>query len=223
MKSQIIRKLKILLKINEIFFSVQGEGTSAGLPCVFIRLTYCNLRCTYCDTEYAFYEGKDMSIDEILTEIKQFDCNLIEVTGGEPLVQKESFELMNRLCDANYEVMLETGGSLSIEKVDKRVKTILDFKCPTSKMVKKNYYENVTFLKPIDEVKFVIGNREDYYWSKDLIKKYDIESKCEVLFSTVFGQLENRKLVEWILEDRLKVRFQTQLHKHIWEPDKKGV
>lgn len=212
-----------MLKINEIFFSVQGEGTSAGLPCVFIRLTYCNLRCTYCDTEYAFYEGKDMSIDDILTEIKQFECNLVEVTGGEPLIQKECFELMNRLCDDKYEVMLETGGSLSTEKVDKRVKTILDFKCPTSKMAKKNYYENVNFLKPIDEVKFVIGNREDYDWSKDLIKKYKIDSKCEILFSTVFGKLENRDLVEWILEDKLKVRFQAQLHKHIWEPDKKGV
>lgn len=212
-----------MLKINEIFYSIQGEGTSAGLPCIFIRLTYCNLRCTYCDTEYAFYDGQDMSIDNILVKIKEYDCNLVEVTGGEPLVQSESLELMTRLCDLGYKVMLETSGSLSIENVDKRVKNILDFKCPTSKMVKKNYYPNTNFIKPNDEVKFVIGNREDYEWTKEIINKYDLTNKCEVLLSTVFGELENIELVEWILEDNLKVRFQTQLHKHIWEPDKKGV
>ena len=212
-----------MLKINEIFYSIQGEGTSSGLPCVFIRLTYCNLRCTYCDTEYAFYDGKDMSIDDILTKIKQYDCKLVEVTGGEPLIQKECFDLMTKLCDQDYEVMLETSGSLPIKNVDQRVKTILDFKCPSSKMVKKNDYTNINFIKPIDEVKFVIGNREDYEWSIELIKKYNLTGKCEVLFSTVFGELENIKLVEWILQDKLRVRFQTQLHKQIWEPDKKGV
>ena len=214
---------KKLLKINEIFYSIQGEGTSAGLPCVFIRLTYCNLRCTYCDTEYAFYDGHDMSVADILTKIKDYNCSLVEVTGGEPLVQNESLKLMTQLCDAGYEVMLETSGSLSIEKVDKRVRTILDFKCPTSKMVKKNDYSNINFIKPEDEIKFVIGNREDYDWTKEIINKYNLEKKCEILLSTVFGELENRELVEWILADNLKVRFQTQLHKHIWEPDKKGV
>ena len=212
-----------MLKINEIFYSIQGEGTSSGLPCVFIRLTYCNLRCTYCDTEYAFYDGKDMSIDEILNEIKQYDCKLVEVTGGEPLIQNDCLELMNKLCDLDYEVMLETSGSLPIKNVDKRVKVILDFKCPSSKMVKKNDYTNINFIKPIDEVKFVIGTNEDYKWSVELIEKHKLTQKCEVLFSTVFGELENIELVEWILRDRLKVRFQTQLHKHIWEPDKKGV
>jgi len=212
-----------LLKVNEIFYSIQGEGSKAGLPCIFIRLTYCNLRCSYCDTEYAFYDGTEMSIDGIFQEINKYKCNLVEVTGGEPLVQSESIELMKQLCDKSYEVMLETGGSLPINKVDARVKIILDFKCPTSKMMKKNDYNNINFLKPIDEVKFVIGNREDYNWSKDLISKYDLSSKYEILFSTVFGRLENRELVEWILEDNLNVRFQTQLHKYIWEPDKKGV
>ena len=212
-----------MLKINEIFYSIQGEGTSSGLPCVFIRLTYCNLRCTYCDTEYAFYDGKDMSIDEILNEIKQYDCKLVEVTGGEPLIQNDCLELMNKLCDLDYEVMLETSGSLPIKNVDKRVKVILDFKCPSSKMVKKNDYTNINFIKPIDEVKFVIGTNEDYKWSVELIEKHKLTQKCEVLFSTVFGELENIELVEWMLRDRLKVRFQTQLHKHIWEPDKKGV
>jgi 7-carboxy-7-deazaguanine synthase len=212
-----------LLKVNEIFYSIQGEGSKAGLPCIFIRLTYCNLRCSYCDTEYAFYEGSDMSIDEIIQEISNYDCNLVEVTGGEPLVQMESLDLMEQLCDKGYNVMLETGGSLPIMNIDKRVKIIIDFKCPTSKMMKKNDYNNINFLKPIDEVKFVIGNREDYEWTKNLIEKYDLTSKCEILFSTVFGSLENRELVEWILKDNLKVRFQTQLHKYIWEPDRKGV
>jgi len=158
-----------MLKVNEIFFSIQGESTYAGLPCVFIRLTYCNLRCTYCDTEYAFYEGRDMTIDEILTEIKNYDCKLIEITGGEPLFQKESFDLMKRLCDEGYRVLLETSGSLSIENVDKRVTIIMDLKTPSSKMMKKNLYSNIKFFKLDDEIKFVIGTREDYEWAKKII------------------------------------------------------
>jgi len=212
-----------LLKINEIFYSIQGEGISSGLPCIFIRLTFCNLRCSYCDTEYAFYEGRDMTIDEIFNEINKYDCNLVEVTGGEPLVQGESIDLMKKLCDSGYNVMLETGGSLSIQNVDKRVKTIIDFKCPSSKMIDKNDFSNVEYLRPTDEVKFVIGNQEDYEWSKKIIKKYKLDKKCEILFSPVFNQLTNKELVNWILADNLKVRFQTQLHKNIWEPDKRGV
>jgi len=221
--SHINSKVIILLKINEIFYSIQGEGSSVGLPCIFIRLTYCNLRCSYCDTEYAFYEGKEMSIHQIMKKIKAYNCNLVEVTGGEPLVQIECIELLERLCNSGYQVMLETGGSLSIQNIDKRVKNIIDFKCPSSKMTKKNNYSNINFLKPNDEVKFVIGNREDYEWSKNFMNQYKLESKCEILFSTVFGKLDNIELVEWILEDNLKVRFQTQLHKYIWEPNKKGV
>lgn len=212
-----------LIKINEIFYSIQGEGIRAGLPCIFVRTTFCNLRCSYCDTEYAFYEGKDMEIDEIMDEISKYNCNLVEVTGGEPLMQDGTLELMKKLCENNYTVLLETGGSLSIEKVDSRVKVILDFKCPSSNMMKKNYYENISFIKPTDEIKFVIGNREDYDWSKNLIEKYKLPERCQVLFSTVFEVLDNRTLVEWILNDNLDVRFQTQLHKYIWEPDKKGV
>lgn len=212
-----------MLKVNEIFYSIQGEGSKTGFPCIFIRLTYCNLRCTYCDSEYSFYEGEEMSINDILDKIKYYDCNLVEVTGGEPLVQNESLELMKQLCNSGYNVMLETSGSLPIDKVDQRVKIIIDFKCPSSKMVKKNNYDNINFLKSIDEVKFVIGNKADYNWSVDFIKKYNLYSKCEILFSTVFGELDYRELVEWILEDNLKVRFQTQLHKHIWEPNKRGV
>ena len=212
-----------MIKINEIFYSIQGESSYAGLPCIFVRLTYCNIRCSYCDTEYAFYEGKDFTVEQIFSEIEKYKCKLVEITGGEPLFQKESLTLMEMLCDKNYEVMLETGGSLSIENVDKRVKIILDFKCPSSKMEKKNYYENVNFLKPIDEVKFVIGDYQDFLWSKNLIEKFELNKKCEILFSPVFGKIEYRQLVEWILNENLNVRFQIQQHKHIWEPNKRGV
>ena len=212
-----------MLKVNEIYFSIQGESTKAGLPCVFVRLTYCNLRCTYCDTEYAFYEGKDLSIDEILAEVKKYNCNLVEVTGGEPLVQEECLDLMKRLCEENFEVLLETGGSLTIKNIDKRIKIIMDLKCPSSKMMKKNLYDNINYLKNTDEIKFVIGTREDYEWTKEIISKYELTNKCEILFSVVFGELEPLTLVNWVLEDKLKVRFQLQMHKFIWSPEAKGV
>lgn len=212
-----------MLKLNEIFYSIQGESSLAGLPCVFIRLTYCNLRCSYCDTEYAFYEGQDYTLQEIQSEIKKYDCNLVEITGGEPLMQSEVHSLMTKLCDAGYQVMLETGGSLSIKDVDKQVKIIMDLKCPSSRMSHKNLYENINFLKPIDEVKFVIGNLEDYEWSKNTITRYSLTEKCVVLFSPVFSELEPIQLAEWILKDNLKVRFQMQIHKYIWNPMQRGV
>ncbi len=212
-----------MLKVNEIYYSIQGESTKAGLPCVFVRLTYCNLRCSYCDTEYAFYEGKDLTINEILTEVKKYNCNLVEVTGGEPLVQEESLELIKSLCDEGYEVLLETGGSLTIKNTDLRVKIIMDLKCPSSKMMKKNLYDNINYIKKTDEIKFVIGTREDYEWTNEVINKYDLTNKCEILFSVVFGELEPLTLVNWVIEDKLKVRFQLQLHKFIWSPETKGV
>lgn len=212
-----------MLKVNEIYFSVQGESTKAGLPCVFIRLTWCNLRCTYCDTEYAFYDGKNLTIEEILTEIKNYNCNLVEVTGGEPLVQSECLKLMEILCDEGYEVLIETGGSLPIKNIDARVKIIMDLKCPSSGMAHKNLYENINYLKPEDEIKFVIGSREDYEWTKNIISEYKLNNKCEILFSVVFGKIEPVKLVNWILEENLNVRFQLQMHKFIWEPETKGV
>jgi 7-carboxy-7-deazaguanine synthase len=213
-----------MLKINEIYFSVQGESTNAGLPCVFVRLTGCNLRCTWCDTEYAFYEGKDYSINDVIAKIGEYDCKLVEITGGEPLVQdKECRELMTELCDRGYEVMLETGGSLSIKNIDSRVKIVMDLKCPSSGMMKKNLYENIDLLKKNDELKFVIGSREDYEWSKEIIKNYSLDKKCELLLSVVFGKLEPLTLVEWMLRDKLKARFQLQMHKFIWQPDTKGV
>ncbi len=212
-----------MLKVNEIYYSIQGESSKSGLPCVFVRLTYCNLRCTYCDTEYAFYEGEDKSIEEIINEVKSYNCKLVEVTGGEPLVQKECLELMKILCDEGFDVMLETGGSLPIKYIDERVLIIMDLKCPSSKMEKKNLYENINFLKPKDELKFVIGNREDYDWSKEIISKYDLKNKSEILFSVVFGELEPVSLVNWIIEDKLDVRYQLQMHKYIWHPETKGV
>ncbi|HRJ85970.1 MAG TPA: 7-carboxy-7-deazaguanine synthase QueE [Ignavibacteria bacterium] len=213
-----------MLKINEIFHSIQGESTKAGLPCVFVRLTYCNIRCVYCDTEYAFYEGVDRSIDDIVDEVKSFNCRLVEITGGEPLVQENVHILIKELCDLGYEVLIETGGSLPIENIDKRVKVIMDLKTPYSRMEKKNRYENIQHLKSTDEVKFVIGSREDYEWVKDIILTYDLLNKVEqVLLSPVFDKVENIQLAEWILQDKLNVRFQLQMHKYIWHPETRGV
>ena len=211
------------LKINEIYYSVQGESTHSGCPCIFIRLTYCNLRCSYCDTEYAFYDGKDMEITDIMSEIKQWDCNLVEVTGGEPLFQEECIDLLNELVNSNYEVMLETGGSLSISNVPKKVIKIVDFKCPSSKMVKKNLWSIVDDLQPHDEVKFVIGNRGDFDWAKDRITEYSLDKICTLLFSPTFGEIDPQQIVEWILADNLPVRMQMQMHKMIWSPEEKGV
>ncbi len=211
------------LKINEIFYSIQGESSIIGSPCVFVRLTFCNLRCTYCDTEYAFYEGKEMTIDEIISEVKKYDCKLVEITGGEPLVQENVNSLMTKLCDDGFKVMIETGGSLTVMNIDKRVKIIMDLKTPSSGMMDKNMYENINFLKKNDEIKFVIGSRDDYNWSKDIIKKYDLINRFNVLFSPVFDVIQNIELAKWILEDRLNVRFQIQLHKYIWHPETKGV
>ena len=213
----------MVLKINEIYYSVQGESTHMGRPCVFIRLTYCNLRCTYCDSEYAFYEGKDMEITHIMNEIKQWDCNLVEVTGGEPLFQDKCINLLNELVNSNYEVMLETGGSLSISDVPKKVIKIVDFKCPSSAMEKKNLWSIVEDLQPNDEVKFVIGNREDFDWAKDRITEYSLDKICTLLFSPTFEKIDPQLMVEWILAENLPVRMQMQMHKMIWSPDKQGV
>jgi 7-carboxy-7-deazaguanine synthase len=212
-----------MLKINEIFYSIQGESTYAGERCVFVRLTGCNLRCTYCDTEYAFYDGEDLQIDSIIEKIESYNCNLVEITGGEPLLQDGVYPLMTKLCDKGFNVLLETSGSLSIEKVDSRVTNILDFKTPSSKMDKKNYFKNVDYLKPNDEVKFVLGSREDYDWAKRIITEHNLNGKVTVLFSSVFGEIAHEELVNWILEDKLNVRYQLQMHKYIWDPAKTGV
>ena len=211
------------LKVNEIYYSIQGESTHVGRPCIFIRLTYCNLRCTYCDTEYAFYEGKDMEIPGIMAKIKQWNCNLVEVTGGEPLFQDKCIYLLNELINQNYEVLLETGGSLSISDVPIKIIKIVDFKCPSSGMEKKNLWSIVNDLQPHDEVKFVIGDREDFDWAEEMLNKYSLNEKCAILFSPTFGQIHPSKIVEWILDKNLPVRMQLQMHKHIWAPEEKGV
>ena len=211
------------IKINEIYYSVQGESTHAGLPCIFIRLTYCNLRCSYCDTEYAFYDGEDMEIIEIMEKVQQWECKLVEVTGGEPLFQDKCIDLLNELVNQNYEVMLETGGSLSISDVPNEVIKIVDFKCPSSGMEKKILWSIVDNLQPHDEVKFVLGNREDLDWAKDRITEYSLDKRCTVLFSPTFGEMDPQQIVEWILAENLPVRMQMQMHKMIWNPDKQGV
>lgn len=214
------------LIVNEIFYSIQGESTHAGRPCVFVRLTYCNLRCSYCDTEYAFEEGNEITIDEILNQIEMYNCKLIEITGGEPLLQKNVFTLMNTLCDKGYEVLLETGGSIDISDVDRRVKIILDIKCPSSRMSDKNYWSNLDKLKTVDEVKFVIVNKEDFDWAKEIIIDYKLLQKCTVLMSPVVlnsGSLQTSDLAKWILDSQLPIRMQIQLHKIIWGDKTRGV
>ena len=211
-----------MLKINEIFYSIQGESSKSGLPCIFVRLTYCNLRCSYCDSEYSFYEGEDMSINQILKKIKNYNCNLIEITGGEPLLQKECIDLMNKLIENKYDVMLETGGSLPIQDVPKEVIKIIDFKCPSSNMHQKNKWSIIEDLQSHDEIKFVIGNAEDYDWAKKQIKKYNLYNN-NILFSPVHDVLDPKILSEWVLNDSMKVRIQLQLHKYIWDPETKGV
>ena len=211
------------LKINEIYYSIQGESSYSGLPCVFIRLTYCNLRCSYCDTEYAFYEGKDISIKQIIRKVNSYKCNLVEITGGEPLLQKNCIELINELEKNNKKVLIETGGSLPIKNISKNTHIILDLKCPSSNMESKNLWDNLDYIKKTDEIKFVIGNKTDYDWVKKTIKKHNLEKKCLLLISPVHDKIDKEKIINWILKDNLKIRFQIQLHKEIWDKDKKGV
>ena len=212
-----------MIKINEIYLSVQGESTHTGLPCIFIRLTGCNLRCSWCDTAYAFHEGKNMSIDEILQKVANFGIHLVEITGGEPLMQDNVYTLMRRLIKKGYKVMLETGGSISLERVPKEVIKIMDLKCPGSGEQEKNNLDNLKLLVPHDEVKFVILDKKDYEWSRDIIKRYKINETARILISPVFDKLELKEIVKWILKDRLPVRLQTQLHKIIWDKNTIGV
>jgi len=211
------------LRINEIFFSIQGESDYSGLPCVFVRLTYCNLRCSYCDTEYAFYEGEWRDFDDIIRDIKKHNCKLVEVTGGEPLLQENVLPFMSRLCDEGFSVLIETGGHMSIENIDRRVKRIMDIKCPSSAEANKMYWPNMDLLNNNDQVKFVIGNLEDYQFAKETIIKYKLDKICTVLLSPVFAEMNAQKLAEWILKDNLPVRMQLQIHKFIWQSETRGV
>jgi len=212
------------LSINEIYHSIQGESTWAGARCVFVRLTFCNLRCNYCDTDYAFYEGNKRSLGEILDAVAEYRCPLVEVTGGEPLLQVNVLQLMSMLCESGYTVLLETSGAHDISTVDSRVHRIMDLKTPGSGEVTKNLWSNIDHLTCRDEVKFVMGSREDYEWSRDKLQRYDLSSRCRaVLFSPIFGRIDPREIVEWILADKLHVRFQLQMHKFIWRPTERGV
>lgn len=211
------------LVVNEIFFSVQGESSFAGRPCAFVRLTYCNLRCTYCDTEYAFYEGQKITIDQIVEKIESYPTDLVEITGGEPLLQKRVHPLITRLLDRGKTVLIETGGSIDVRPVDGRAILIYDVKCPSSGMADRNRWDNLTHLKSSDEIKFVIGSREDYEWARAKTQELDLHTKHTVLFSPVWGALEPSRLAEWILQDGLPVRLQLQLHKLLWGPATRGV
>lgn len=213
-----------MLTINEIFHSIQGESTHAGRPCVFVRLTACDLRCSWCDTPYAFGEGKKMSVDEVAAVVDRFGCNLVELTGGEPLLQKDVYPLMQRLLEAGRTVMLETGGHISIAGVPREVIRIVDVKCPGSGESAKNHWENLSLLSPHDEVKFVIRDRADYEFARGVAAEHDLTARTKaVLFSPVHGVLAPKDLAAWILEDRLTVRLQLQVHKYIWGADVRGV
>jgi 7-carboxy-7-deazaguanine synthase len=212
------------MNICEIFYSIQGESTYSGLPCVFIRTSGCNLRCSYCDTKYAYENGDDISIDKIQKEVSRYKCQLVELTGGEPLFQhKESMVLIKSLLDKGYKILLETNGSLSIKDIDPQVIKIMDLKCPDSGMSESINWDNLNSLNIHDQVKFVLSSRKDYEWAKEIISRYPILNEIEVLISTAYGKLKPEDAVKWLLEDNLKARFQLQLHKYIWHPDTRGV
>ncbi|MCD6039118.1 MAG: queE [Gammaproteobacteria bacterium] len=208
--------MKGRLRITEIFFSLQGETRTVGLPTVFIRLTGCPLRCGYCDTAYAFQGGTWQEIDDVLHQVANFGAHYVTVTGGEPLGQKPCLDLLRLLCDAGYEVSLETSGALDISQVDPRVIKVVDIKTPGSGEVMKNRFENISYLLPHDQLKFVICHRADYDWAKSILQQYALIARCDVLFSPSYQQQAATELAEWILADRLSVRLQIQLHKYLW-------
>ena len=214
-----------MLRVTEIFRSIQGESTHAGRPCTFVRLTGCPMRCVWCDSEYTFTGGEHVSIDDVMAQVDAFGCKLVEVTGGEPLAQKEAFQLIQRLCDDGYEVLIETGGYVSTANVDQRAKIILDIKCPASGEEQRNDWSNLDRLRAdMDEVKFVIADENDWRYAKNLIKEHALGSRTKaVLISPAWGQIDLQQLADWIASSGLNVRMQLQLHKYIWGPDVKGV
>jgi 7-carboxy-7-deazaguanine synthase len=213
-----------MLTVNEIFYSIQGESTRAGRPCIFVRLTACDLRCSWCDTAYAFHEGRKMSVDDVLAAVARYECPLVELTGGEPLLQEDVYELMDRLVAAGRTVMLETGGHRPIDRVPGAVLKIVDVKCPASGEAEKNDWSNLGKLGPLDEVKFVVQDRADYEFARDVIGRYALPGRAAaVLISPVHGVLDPKTLSEWMLADNLPARLQLQLHKFIWPPSTRGV
>ena len=212
-----------MLTVNEVFFSIQGEGTRAGRPCVFVRLTGCPLRCAWCDTAYAFHEGVKRAEDDLLSEIARYPCRLVELTGGEPLAQPAAFPFLTRLLDAGWEALVETSGHILLEGLDPRAVAILDVKTPGSGEVHRMEWRNLELLRPRDEVKLVILDRPDYEWSRELVRERRLAERCPVLFSPVHGVLDPGALGRWILEDGLPVRLQVQLHKYLWPGVERGV
>ena len=219
-----VATIRVVLTVNEIFHSIQGESTHSGRRCVFVRLTACDLRCSWCDTPYAFTEGRKMSLDEVVDQVKAFDCPVVEITGGEPLLQKDVYPLMQRLLDDGLTVMVETGGHISVEQVPRGVIRVMDVKCPGSGESARNDWSNLQRLDAHDEVKFVIKDRGDYDYAKDVVQKHALIGRvAAVLFSPVHGVQDPKPLAEWILADRLDVRLQLQAHKYIWDPQTRGV
>ncbi len=214
-----------MLRVTEIFHSIQGESTHAGRPCTFVRLTGCPMRCVWCDSEYTFAGGEHIPVAEVIAQVREHGCNLVEVTGGEPLAQKEAQRLITNLCDEGYEVLIETGGFVSTEAVDRRAKVILDVKCPGSGEDTRNHWPNLELLRPDkDEVKFVIANRADWDFACGIIKQYELETRAKaVLISPVWSSIDLKELADWIVSSRLNVRLQLQLHKYIWGPEARGV
>jgi 7-carboxy-7-deazaguanine synthase len=213
-----------MLTINEIFYSIQGESTYAGCPCVFVRLTACDLRCSWCDTEYAFHEGRKMTVDDVLAEVDRHRCRLVEITGGEPLLQDDVYPLMTRLLGEGRTVMLETGGHRPIDRVPRAVVKIVDVKCPGSGEAEKNDWANLDRLAPHDQVKFVVKDRADYEFARDVIARHGLDGRAAaVLMSPVHGVLDPKTLAAWMLQDHLPARLQLQVHKYVWPPDTRGV
>jgi len=214
-----------MLRVTEIFLSIQGESTHAGRPCTFVRLTGCPMRCTWCDSEYTFTGGEWLSLEAVMEQVRAFGCRLVEVTGGEPLAQREAFTLIERLCDAGYEVLIETGGYVSTEGVDARASLILDVKCPASGEEARNHWPNLERLRPDrDEVKFVIANRDDWDYARAVVTRYELERRAlAILLSPVWGEVELREMADWIATSGMNIRMQLQLHKQVWGPEARGV
>ena len=213
-----------MLTVNEIFHSIQGESTHTGRPCVFVRLTGCDLRCVWCDTPYAFHEGRKLDVDEVVAAVEQYRCDLVEITGGEPLLQEDVYPLMDRLLATGATVLLETGGHVSVARVPAAVVKVVDVKCPGSGECDRNAWDNLSRLTDRDQVKFVIADRGDYEFARDVVRRHTLETRCgTVLFSAVHDLLPPARLAEWMLADRLPVRLQIQLHKHLWGAETRGV
>jgi 7-carboxy-7-deazaguanine synthase len=211
------------LMVHEIYRSIQGESTFAGLPCVFIRLTACMARCSWCDTPHAFTEGKLEKLEAVIDAVRKFDCPLVELTGGEPLLQAEAMPLMTALADSGHTVLLETSGLVSVESVDRRVHIIMDLKCPDSGECENNLWSNIHLLKPLDQIKFVIASKRDFEWMVDVVNRHSLSRRVQVLVSGVFTAITAVELAEWLLNSNLNLRMQLQLHKYIWSPDARGV